>query len=291
MIIITEQSEQRLAKWLEESNSYTTTPRAIHIKRFDALYGGNDTEVADHISHYLFDALKDAEVNIFQCHDGDLVITGKGITTQHYKHIDMYLATHFGLAEGASIFYERNVNWYPFTSLCGEKLNALFKQKQDQKDAAKIAKKEKARNAALNQRLPEELLDNVAKRRSERDRLEIVIVEDDPFSRKLVSNSLQDHYPTSVAVDGRDAIAAYVHKAPDVMFLDIDLPDITGHEVLQKVLEVDPSAYVIMLSANGDKDNVLNAVSHGAKGFVAKPFTKDKLFSYIEKAPTYSLPQ
>ena len=77
----------------------------------------------------------------------------------------------------------------------------------------------------------------------------------------------------------------YVTHAPDVLFLDIELPDITGHDVLQKVLEMDPDAFVIMLSGNGNKENIFKAMKTGAKGFVGKPFTKDKLLQYILKCP------
>ena len=77
----------------------------------------------------------------------------------------------------------------------------------------------------------------------------------------------------------------YVNKAPAVRFLDIGLPDIDGHTVLKKVFEIDPDAYVVMFSGNGDKENVMKAVKTGAKGFVGKPFTKDKLYQYIDKSP------
>ena len=77
----------------------------------------------------------------------------------------------------------------------------------------------------------------------------------------------------------------YVNKAPDVLFLDIGLPDINGHDVLERLFKLDPQAYVVMFSGNGDRENVLKAVELGAKGFVGKPFTQEKLIQYIEKSP------
>jgi two-component system chemotaxis response regulator CheY len=191
------------------------------------------------------------------------------------------------IADNAATFYEKGSNWYQFSSLCKNKFDHYHDNIKAQKLALKKAQQERTRHAALNQPFSPELLATIHKRRAEHKIMEIVVVEDDPFSRKLVHSSLNEFYAVSSAADGHNAISNYVFKAPNVMFLDIDLPDISGHEVLKKILEIDPDAYIIMLSGNGDKDNIMKAIQHGAKGFVAKPFTKDKLFTYIEKAPSF----
>ena len=286
MIIVTEQAEQKLIEWLEKSVSFSSTPRAIHIPQFDGLYAGEDDAVAGHILDVFNQVLKDAECSILQTYDKDLLIVGTGILPKSYLMIEQYLKTKAAMPDGHSEFYEKGANWYQFSALCKTKQDDYVKAVKAQKLAAKKAKAEKARHAALNQPFSSELLASISKRRAERDKPEIVIVEDDPFSRKLVLTALADKHTVTPAVDGHNAISSYVYQAPDVMFLDIDLPDISGHEVLKKVLSIDPDAYIIMLSGNGDKENIMGAIQNGAKGFVAKPFTKDKLFAYIEKAPT-----
>jgi two-component system chemotaxis response regulator CheY len=70
-----------------------------------------------------------------------------------------------------------------------------------------------------------------------------------------------------------------------VLFLDIGLPDIDGLKVLERIFKLDPQAYVVMFSGNGSKEHIMRAVELGARGFVGKPFTKEKLFQYIEKSP------
>ena len=70
-----------------------------------------------------------------------------------------------------------------------------------------------------------------------------------------------------------------------MIFLDIDLPDVNGHEVLSSILKIDANAHIIMLSGNSDQENVVNAIKAGAKGFVAKPFLKDRLYKYIDECP------
>ncbi len=122
-------------------------------------------------------------------------------------------------------------------------------------------------------------------RREARKTSAIMVVEDDAFTQKLIQNTIKDTHKLSIAGDGQGAIMTYVNKAPDVLFLDIGLPDIDGLKVLEKIFKIDPHAYVVMFSGNGDKKNILKAIELGAKGFIGKPFTKDKIFQYINKSP------
>ena len=126
----------------------------------------------------------------------------------------------------------------------------------------------------------------IAALRSARGEPLVMMIEDDPFSRRLVSNVLQKEYKLAALENADGAVSAYSELAPDLLFLDINLPDVNGHELLEKIVAVDPNAYVVMLSGNADKGNIMQAMSRGAKGFVAKPFSRDKLFQYIERCPT-----
>lgn len=130
------------------------------------------------------------------------------------------------------------------------------------------------------------LLANITDRREKHEKGAVLIVEDDPFSQRLVEKSLEENYEIYTASSGQDALNNYIRNAPHVVFLDIGLPDASGLDVLLKIFEADPKAYVVMLSGNGSKDNVIKALANGAKGFVAKPFAKDKLNHYINKCPT-----
>ncbi len=287
MIIVTTQAERKAIEWMEDANAQSSyVPRAIHVRQCDALFNEPRMLSAD-FTQTLAHAFKDAEVRVFILYDGDIIIAGKGITTSHYHEVKAYVSHYADHTIEAMTFYEKGINWFHMDSLLKRKFDALTKHIEKGKANAEKVKKEQIRQSALNQTFPDELLCNIDKRRTEREGVEIVIVEDDPFSRTLVQRSLKTLFSISSAEDGHDAISAYVHKAPDVMFLDIDLPDVNGHEILHKVLSIDPNAYIIMLSGNGDQKNVLSAMKNGAKGFVAKPFAKEKLLAYIQKAPTY----
>jgi two-component system, chemotaxis family, chemotaxis protein CheY len=128
--------------------------------------------------------------------------------------------------------------------------------------------------------------EEIKHQRQNRSAPELMIIEDDPFSCRLVENVLQRKYSLTALNNTDDALDKYTQLAPNLLFLDINLPDVTGHELLEKIIKIDPDAYVIMLSGNADKENITQAMSKGAKGFVAKPFARDRLFHYIESCPT-----
>lgn len=109
----------------------------------------------------------------------------------------------------------------------------------------------------------------------------VMIVEDDALTRKLVANSLKDRFAIITAHDAHEAVANYLMFAPDVVFLDIGLPDASGFAALKQILAIDPEAYIVMFSGNSYLDNVTKALTAGASGFIAKPFRQEKLRYYI----------
>ena len=154
-----------------------------------------------------------------------------------------------------------------------------------QQDAARQAQQKAAAQSARRRHDILELPGNIRDlntRRKGRDSLELMMIEDDVFSSRLVENVLGKQYSMTTLASAELALATYAHLAPDLLFLDINLPDVTGHELLEKIITIDPHAYVVMLSGNADRDNIMQAMKRGAKGFIAKPFTREKLFQYIE---------
>lgn len=119
-----------------------------------------------------------------------------------------------------------------------------------------------------------------------RDRfiMHILVVEDDPATSLLLAQLMNRQYVVSTAADAVEAVREYRKIVPDMVFLDIGLPDMNGLELLHKIMTADPSAFVVMLTANAFKTNLEKALAHGAKGFMAKPFNRDKLNTYIEAA-------
>lgn len=120
------------------------------------------------------------------------------------------------------------------------------------------------------------------KRRNRTDGV-ILVIDDDLIARGLIASALKKQYKVIQAKDGKDGIGAYIQHAPNLVLLDIHLPDHNGHEVLNRIKLLDPEAYVVALSADSVADNVLSSFSEGSVGFIKKPFVLDTLFSYIDK--------
>ena len=114
----------------------------------------------------------------------------------------------------------------------------------------------------------------------------VLVVDDAVFMRKMVSDALtkQGHEVIGEASNGAEAITQYQALSPDIMTLDITMPEKDGVEALREIVGIDPSARVIMCSALGQESKVLEAVKAGAKDFVVKPFQPDRLAQAVEKA-------
>ncbi len=109
----------------------------------------------------------------------------------------------------------------------------------------------------------------------------VLLVEDDALSRWMVRKSIKDACDLVTAQDARQAISLYQNYKPDMVILDINLPDGSGKEVLKDMLEQDPKAYIVMFSSQDTASNIADTMDKGAKGFIAKPFKKERLFEYI----------
>lgn len=120
--------------------------------------------------------------------------------------------------------------------------------------------------------------------RSARMPLHVMIVEDDALTRRMVASAFKENYALINASNAQEAIENYLTHAPDIVFLDIGLPDTSGFEVLHRIMASDPNAYVVMFSGNAYLDNVASALSGGASGFVSKPFRKEKMQRYIQES-------
>ena len=114
----------------------------------------------------------------------------------------------------------------------------------------------------------------------------ILVVDDAAFMRKMVSDALTKggHEVVGEAGNGVEAIARYQELKPDLMTLDITMPEKDGLAALADIMAADPSARVVMCSALGQESKVLEAIKLGAKDFVVKPFQADRVLEAIGKA-------
>lgn len=74
------------------------------------------------------------------------------------------------------------------------------------------------------------------------------------------------------AKDGKDAVEKYINLRPEIVTMDITMPDVNGIEAVKKIIEYDKEANIIMCSAMGQKKMIIEAINAGAKDFIVKPF-------------------
>lgn len=229
--------------------------------------------------------------SIFIFKDYDILIIYQGLSIKLTEAIIRIISeiTHED-ANQITRLYDLEKNHEVITSICQKKLEMYDLEEKAKLQSEKEAVAENNKNIEpLSITLDKTLLETIAIRKNNHSNTKILLVEDDAFSRRLVKNLLQKEYDVIEAESGKDALTKYITYAPNIVFLDINLPDSTGMQVLEQLITIDKKSYIVMLSGNSFKDNILLSVKKGAKGFVAKPFPREKLFHYIEKYQTENL--
>lgn len=114
----------------------------------------------------------------------------------------------------------------------------------------------------------------------------VLVVDDAAFMRKMLGDVLVGggHEVSGEAGDGTDAVRMYQELRPDLVTMDITMPEKDGLEALREIIEIDPAARVIMCSALGQEARVLESVKLGARDFVVKPFSPGSVLTAVEKA-------
>ncbi len=107
----------------------------------------------------------------------------------------------------------------------------------------------------------------------------VLIVDDVSDSRNLLRRILLGFGCTETREESRGerALASYILKRPDIVFLDIEMPGQGGLETLRELLSQDPKAYIVMLSASSTFENIKKTLDIGAKRFIVKPYNTEKV--------------
>ncbi|GAB6988924.1 response regulator [Paenibacillus pini] len=113
----------------------------------------------------------------------------------------------------------------------------------------------------------------------------ILIVDDAAFMRMMIRDILSKNGFEVVgeAQDGAQAIEKFKEVRPDLITMDITMPEMDGIAALKEIKKIDPSAKVIMCSAMGQQAMVIDAIQAGAKDFIVKPFQTDRVIEAINK--------
>lgn len=113
--------------------------------------------------------------------------------------------------------------------------------------------------------------------------MKILVVDDEKSIINLIRMNLElEGYEVVTSETGMDAIRKFTEEKPELVILDIMLPDISGHKVIRKLHELDPAAAVIMLTAKGEVNDKLFGLQLGADDYMTKPFNSEELLLRIK---------
>ena len=113
----------------------------------------------------------------------------------------------------------------------------------------------------------------------------ILICDDAAFMRMMIKDILtkNGYNVAGEAENGLKAVEKYNETKPDLVMMDITMPEMDGIQALKKIKESDPGATVIMCSAMGQQAMVIEAIQSGAKAFIVKPYQADRVLEAIKK--------
>lgn len=253
------------------------------------------------VQDILFLHLEDYHGRTYLCEDGDIIVMGLGIKKVVLDEVAeklMYLlaADWEDAFVSCCTIWDFSVHWVDLIKCVTHKLAYMLEKESAAEEARRAATKKSGKI------LPSVNLDAHAsdvaemalRRRTQRHENVIMVVEDDALSCKMLEGALRKIVDETCQIitarNGLQAYQSYAMHAPDVVFLDIGLPDVDGHSMLNKLHGLDEDAFIVMLSGQSEKDSVLQSMHLGARGFIGKPFSVEKLNHYIEQCPTFRLP-
>ena len=113
----------------------------------------------------------------------------------------------------------------------------------------------------------------------------VLIVDDAAFMRISIKNMLtkNGYEVVGEAENGTVGVEMYKSLSPDIVTMDITMPEMDGLQALKEIVKLDPKAKVVMVSAMGQEAMVRDAIVSGAKGFIVKPFKEDGIIAALKK--------
>ena len=115
--------------------------------------------------------------------------------------------------------------------------------------------------------------------------MNILICDDAAFMRMMIKDILtkNGYNVVAEAENGLKAVEKYQENKPDLVLMDITMPEMDGIQALKKIKQMDPNASVVMCSAMGQQAMVIESIQAGAKDFIVKPFQAERVIEAVKK--------
>lgn len=281
MIKVFENTEALLFNFLGQFTKTATNLRCIHLHV--SQYHANQFNHIDerHVVSVTEEILDDKGSYVFRCHDSDIFIIAPYISPKLYKTFLSRLVEELRLDSDQNLasFLELGHDGDTLIDSVKQKIDAL---EQEEKKAIKEHLYDDENKPRIKNHRPVlSLLSTTYTHETPR----ILVIEDDEFSQALIANAFLAELNIEFAATGMQGIQKYVDSAPDIVLLDIGLPDMSGHEVMGTIRELDPNAKIIMLTARNEVDEIHHSLESGAQGYVSKPFSKAALLQHMKIRP------
>lgn len=113
----------------------------------------------------------------------------------------------------------------------------------------------------------------------------ILVVDDAAFMRMMIKDVLtkNGYLVSGEAENGQKAIEKYKELTPELVIMDITMPEVDGIQAVKEIKKLDPNAKIVMCSAMGQQAMVIESIQAGARDFIVKPFQADRVIEAVKK--------
>lgn len=268
--IISEQQEKA------SDNANSACAQFLHCRFFQIAIIPDISDLKEIVN----EAALDVDLTLYLCSDGDLIVKWYGNYEGACERIVALISKKYQNKISASMsinaFFIDYLNLDGIEKLRTECLAKLRKQTRQGKELLSLFS-----NPLLVERLST-TIQFTQMQRAFRKTPHFLIVEDQAFSRTLLTSILKDH-TCYTSENAGEALIQYMEKCPDIVLLDVELPDVNGHILAKMLNKLDPNAYIVMVTGNKYERDIVAAKENNVKGFIVKPFKKEAILSVVDQ--------
>lgn len=240
-----------------------------------------------HLEHFFG---KDEEVYLYMCTDSDVALywrrTPPGRASALFRRLnEIYPATLARFEEHELIqVFETHTQSNAIAYFFSKKLANIPPEKK--MNSKPLQRKQQTLHKCGFSEIQQRAFAHSLLKRKERKNVEVLVVEDQDFSRKMLQSLIQKSHLCHAASTATEALNIISHNAPNIVFLDVELPDINGHDLARFLRKHDPDLLITMVTGNNYPEDVERAKENKVQRYIIKPYTKEMIlgvFSYYNK--------